>query len=40
MNKFKKDQQVMIIAGKDKGKEGKIIKVIPSEQKILIELKI
>ena len=37
MNKFKKDQQVMIITGKDKGKEGKIIKVLPTEQKVLIE---
>ncbi len=37
MNKFKKDQSVVIITGKDKGKEGKIIKVLPDEQKVIIE---
>ncbi len=37
MNKYKKEQNVKIITGKDKGKEGKIIKVFPEEQKVLIE---
>ena len=37
MNKFKKDQSVVIITGKDKGKQGKILKVLPKEKKVLIE---
>ena len=37
MNKFKKDQIVIIITGKDKGKEGKILKVFPKQEKVLIE---
>ncbi|MCX6705036.1 MAG: 50S ribosomal protein L24 [Candidatus Woesebacteria bacterium] len=36
MIKFKKGDTVKITAGKDKGREGKIEKVIPSVLKILI----
>jgi large subunit ribosomal protein L24 len=35
--KIKKNDQVKIIAGKDKGKTGKILRVIPSEGKVFIE---
>jgi large subunit ribosomal protein L24 len=35
--KFKKGDSVLIIAGKDKGRTGKIIKSIPKELKILVE---
>ena len=35
--KFKKGDNVLIIAGKDKGRTGKIIKSIPKELKILVE---
>jgi len=35
--KFKKGDSVLIIAGKDKGRTGKIIKAIPKELKVLVE---
>lgn len=36
MSKLKKGDEVKIVAGKDKGKTGKIDKVLPKEEKILI----
>ncbi len=33
----KKDDQVMIISGKDKGKKGKVLEVSPTEQKVIVE---
>jgi large subunit ribosomal protein L24 len=35
--KVKKGDNVLIIAGKDKGKTGKILKALPKEEKILVE---
>lgn len=35
--KVKKGDSVLIIAGKDKGRTGKIIKALPKELKILVE---
>jgi large subunit ribosomal protein L24 len=35
--KIKKDDNVLVIAGKDKGKKGKVRFVYPKEQKALIE---
>lgn len=35
--KLKKGDNVIIIAGKDKGKKGKLIKVLPSLNKVVIE---
>lgn len=35
--KIKKGDNVLIIAGKDKGKTGKVLKSIPKEGKILVE---
>ena len=35
--KIKKGDNVVVISGKDKGKEGKISKAFPAENKILIE---
>ena len=35
--KIKKGDMVKIMAGKDKGKTGKVSKVIPSEEKIIVE---
>ncbi len=35
--KIKKGDNVVIIAGKDKGKEGKVAKAFPSENKVLID---
>jgi len=35
--KIKKNDQVLIISGDDKGKKGKVLKAIPSAGKILVE---
>jgi large subunit ribosomal protein L24 len=35
--KIKRNDQVLIISGDDKGKKGKVLKVFPSERKILVE---
>ena len=35
--KIKKGDTVKIIVGKDKGKEGKVLKVIPKDNKVLID---
>jgi len=33
----KKDDQVEVIAGKEKGRKGKILKVIPEKNRIIVE---
>ncbi len=33
----KKDDTVMILTGKDKGKTGKILKVIPKKMRVIVE---
>lgn len=33
----KKDDTVVILSGKDKGKKGKVIEVSPKEQKVIVE---
>jgi len=35
--KIKKDDQVLIISGKDRGRKGKVLKALPKEQKVLVE---
>lgn len=35
--KIRKDDKVMIIAGKDKGKIGKVIKILRKKDRILVE---
>lgn len=35
--KIKKDDQVIVISGKDKGKRGKVLETFPKERRILIE---
>ena len=35
--KIRKNDKVKIIAGKDKGKSGKILRVFPAEKKVLVE---
>ena len=35
--KIKKDDTVRIIAGKDKGKEGKVTQVFPDAEKVVVE---
>jgi large subunit ribosomal protein L24 len=33
----KKGDNVIVLAGKDKGKKGKVLKVLPKENKVLVE---
>jgi len=33
----KKDDLVMIVAGKDKGKSGKVLRVLPEKNRVLVE---
>lgn len=35
--KIKKNDQVVVIAGKDKGKKGKVLQVLPQEFKVKVE---
>lgn len=35
--KIKKNDQVLIISGKDRGKKGKVLGVFPKERKLLVE---
>lgn len=37
MPRIKKDDQVMVITGKDRGKKGRVMKVYPKENRVLIE---
>ena len=34
---IKKDDTVMVITGKDKGKKGKVLKAMPKENKVVVE---
>jgi large subunit ribosomal protein L24 len=33
----KKDDLVMVVTGKDKGKSGKVLRVLPEKQRVLVE---
>ena len=33
----KKDDTVVVLTGKDRGKSGKILKVIPKKQRVIVE---
>jgi len=35
--KIKKDDNVQVIAGKDAGKTGKVLRVLPEENRVLVE---
>jgi len=35
--KFKKNDQVKMLSGKDKGKTGKILQVFPQDDKVIVE---
>ena len=37
LSKYKKGDMVKVLAGKDKGKTGKILKTIPDKDKIVVE---
>ncbi len=34
---IRKDDTVIVITGKDKGKKGKVLKVLPKEEKVIVE---
>ena len=34
---IKKDDTVIVITGKDKGKKGKVLKVLPKENRVIVE---
>lgn len=35
--RIKKDDMVVVITGKDKGKKGKVLKAMPKENKVIVE---
>ncbi len=37
MQRFKKNDEVIVITGKDKGKRGTVLKVMPEKEDILVE---
>lgn len=37
MSNIKKGDQVRVVAGKDKGVEGKVIEVIPARERVIVE---
>ena len=37
MAKIKRDDTVMVIAGKDKGRKGKVLRVFPARARVLVE---
>lgn len=37
MLKIKKNDKVKVIAGKDKGKEGKVLAVLPKKNRVIVE---
>lgn len=37
MNRIKKGDEVVVIAGKDKGKRGTVLRVLPEDDKVVVE---
>lgn len=37
MAKIKKDDLVQVISGKDRGKQGKVLRVFPAQERVLVE---
>jgi large subunit ribosomal protein L24 len=35
--RIRKDDTVIVIAGKDKGRSGRVLKVIPAEERVVVE---
>jgi large subunit ribosomal protein L24 len=35
--RIRKDDTVFVIAGKDKGRSGKVLKVLPAEERVVVE---
>ena len=36
-NKIRRDDEVVVLAGRDKGKQGKVLKVLSSESRLVVE---
>ncbi len=36
-NKIRRDDEVVVLAGRDKGKQGKVLKVLSSEDRLVVE---
>ncbi|WP_158971315.1 50S ribosomal protein L24 [Paraglaciecola sp. L3A3] len=36
-NKIRRDDEIIVLAGKDKGKQGKVLKVIPGTDRLIVE---
>ena len=34
---IKKDDTVRVLAGKDRGKEGRVVRVLPSERRVMVD---
>ena len=35
--KIRRDDEVVVLAGKDKGKQGKVLRVVPAEDRVYVE---
>ena len=36
-NKIRRDDEIIVLAGKDKGKQGKVLKVLPASNRLVVE---
>jgi large subunit ribosomal protein L24 len=36
-NKIRRDDEIIVLAGKDKGKQGKVVKVLPASSRVVVE---
>lgn len=36
-NKIRRDDEIIVLAGKDKGKLGKVLKVLPASNRLIVE---
>ena len=36
-NKIRRDDEIIVLAGKDKGKQGKVLKVLPAADRLIVE---
>lgn len=36
-SKIRRDDEIIVLAGKDKGKQGKVVKVLPASNRLIVE---
>jgi large subunit ribosomal protein L24 len=36
-SKIRRDDEIIVLAGKDKGKQGKVVKVLPASSRVVVE---